>query len=259
MSPPGNGLGAVEWLRGLCTNQTDGDVLLLTAEQMHLICMLAGVSSVPGLGPLPIDAGRSEERLMRSTALRAVAAWGGVELDGRVATLHPRLKQFFQLLGGFQVAVRAVRAEPDRSSARVWAGWHGGAASLTPVTLSDYRLERLERDRLVDDLFRFLGPTPAAPVAAVGRGVESRRRSAADRSVEVAGALRTGVRIGLSIVRSGEQRDMARVRLLTDGHGRWWQIHVADEEEGDLARTAVSELSEGEVRASVAALLNGDG
>ena len=251
---------AAGWLRDLGASCVGHDVLLFTAEQMHLMCLLTGIGTVPGLGPLPIDATAAGERLMRSTALRALRARGAVECDeDGVAVLRSNLEKLLLGLSKFDVSVRAARVRSGAGRSRVWAAWDQGAASVSAVTLTDYRLERMERTRLADDLLEFVTGDGLASDAIPAPAIDNTSDSKAAESMRVARALRDGTRLGIWVMRPRRAVPTTQIRLLTDHAGHWWQIHVNGELNSDSTEPAVSELGSDAMRALVADLVNADG
>jgi hypothetical protein len=254
MSSSGRAASAAAWFREMRGNQVDGEALLLTAEQIHMVCLLAGVASVPGLGPLPIEAGGGGERLMQATAIRALTAWNAVAAGPARPVLHPRLLTLFHGMSQFSVAVRASRTIHAETASRVWTTWHDGAASITLVTPSDYRVERVAHKQVADDIFGFLQVrSPGLDSRVTREGPDASSRTS--RSLAVAEALHAGTRIGL--VRAAPGKNPIHLRLLTDGRGRWWRVQPNGTDDSGTARQPqMLELSEADLRSSISSLLS---
>jgi len=221
----------------------DGD-LFLTSEQLHLLCAVAGLPTVPGLGPLPIDVEvEAHERLCVDAAARSLAARGILTFDAQPAIDDPDVRAILLDHGRAHVVLALAVTGAGGVERTLWGMRPGALVEWTPVTPTDVRMRRRDPSELRLRIAAVAGIDPDgdetddAPSVLTREAWEQRDRTS--RVLTLDCACRRG---------SGEQRS-ALVAVATPDGG-WWLVEqvVGDEIElrrlGDAAllRLFVSEV-----------------
>jgi hypothetical protein len=207
-----------------------------------MLCMLLEITTVPGLGPLPIDTSEpGAEALMRQTALRTLEAWGAVTRTDDQIVVGQELGHLIRDLAQSVLLIYVSSVSARESVAQLWGVSPIAAAAVSRITPTDYRIRRVDADMINEEVLQFIDKESRFVGADV---VESPAQHVKEQ--EIATTLRDGRRIGVTITtRPGGAIRSNTFRFLSGEHGRWWEVEAAEAAESadrGGARATVSQI-----------------